>query len=816
MLNNYLLIAWRNLTSHRLFSAINVLGLAIGLASCILILLFVQHELSYDRQFKDSDRIVRVVRQFQAANLHLATIAPPFGPLLLEDFPEVEAMVRINEMPLPISHGDRAFNGLSIGFADPTVFEFFDLEFIAGSPEAAIDEPFTVVLTQTEAERLFGNEDPMGKTITVLGQLDMKVTGVIQDLPQNTHLQFGMLGSISTFFAVRPGETENYGSNNYYTYLRLPEGYDKDTLESKFPDFLVKHVAEDANEWTRLETQWLTDIHLHSQLDSEMKTNGNINIVLTFSAIALVILAIACINFMNLTTARSTQRAKEVGMRKVVGATHHQLIVQFLGESVLLTASAMLIAMALVELLLPWFSAFVERDLAFDYLLNPKLLLGLVAGTVAVGVLAGSYPAFHLAAFRPAEVLKGTIIQGQGSVNIRKVLVVAQFAISITLMIATGVVLAQLHYTQTKDLGYDREHNMIVAIPFQMDGSTYQQYPPFRDALMTDPSIQSVTISSRVPTGQLLDGNGYRPEVVINPEAEAGVALRDVRVGFNFFEHYDIGLMAGRFFGPEYGDELLQVPQGDLPDDFVGYGQAIANEAAVRRLGYSTPDEAIGKVLLSGPADEAHAELTIVGVVEDFNFASLHDSLRPILYTLTEQYIFQVSIKSTAGQLEAARDHVEATWKRQFPGQASTISFLDERFEAMYRQERRQAQVFGIFSGLAIFVASLGLFGLASFTTERRTKEIGIRKVMGASVKDIVLLLTKEFSMLVLIANLIAWPVAWYFMTDWLTRFAYHINLSPLLFGGAALAAFLIAWLTVASQAGKAAMSRPVLALRYE
>jgi putative ABC transport system permease protein len=813
MLKNYLTIAWRNLMVHRLFSAINILGLAIGLACSILIVLFVRYEMSYDQHYSNADRIVRVVRHFSNANLHLATVAPPIGPLLETDFPEIEAMTRVRVNSLPISQGDRAFNNLAIGMADPAVFEFFDLKFIAGQTKGAIDEPFTVVLTETAANQLFGNDDPMGQSITLLGQVELKVTGVINDLPENTHLSFDMLISVATMFAVRPGESESWGSNNYHTYLLLPAGYDPKLLEAGFPGFLEKHLGEDSPEWTSLETQRLTDIHLHSHLDAELKSNGNINTVLIFSAIALVILAIACINFMNLTTARSIQRAKEVGIRKVVGAGRGQLIAQFLGESILLTAAAMLLAIATVELALPAFADFVQRELSFNYIGNPAYLVAILGGILAVGILAGSYPAFHLSAFRPAEVLKGSVTQGRGAVTVRKLLVVFQFAISITLMIATGVVLAQLRYTQNKDLGYDRAHNLISFLPFQIDGSTYQQYPAFRDALTANPAVQSVTISSRFPTGQLLDGNGYMPqESSLAPEE--GVSLRDVRVGFNFFEHYAIGLVAGRYFGTEFGDDPLAPASAEEP---IKYGQVIANESAVRRMGYASPQDAIGKLLIDQKQDgDMRHELTIVGVVKDFNFASLHDQMQPILYTLTSQFVGAVSIKTVPGQLQPTVKLVEQIWADQFPGQAVSFAFLDDRFDAMYLQEQRQAQVFGLFSGLAILVASLGLFGLASFTTERRTKEIGIRKVMGASVRDIIWLLTREFSLLVIVANLIAWPVAWYFMSDWLTRFAYAISLGPMLFVVAALAAFVIAWITVASQAGKAAMSRPVLALRYE
>ena len=815
MLSNYLLIAWRNLLGQRLFSAINILGLAIGLASCILIALFVRYELSYDQQFTNADRIARVVRHFNTMNLSLAAVAPPFAELIKQDFDQVEDVTRVNTMNLPLSVEDRPFADLVIGLADSNIFGFFELEFIRGDA-SALAEPFSVVLTESTANAMFGNEDPMGQPITLMGQIDLKVTGVIADLPQNTHLDFDLLGSVETFFIVRPTERESFGSNNYYTYMRLEPGTDLNALEGQFPAFLDKHLGEEAHTWNRLELQPLTSIHLNSSLDGEQKANGSITIVRTFSAIAIVILLIACINFMNLTTARSTQRAKEVGMRKVAGATRGQLIAQFLGESVLLTTAAMIIALALVELVLPWFAAFVERDLTFHYLSNPADLAMIVGGVVLVGVIAGSYPAFHLSSFLPAQVLKGNAVQGKGSANLRKGLVIFQFAISITLMIATAVVLWQLRYAQTRDLGYERAHNLVVSLPFQMDGSTYDQFPPFRDALVASPAIDSAVISSRVPTGQLLDGNGYRLASPRTPEQEEGTVLRDVRVGFGFFEHYGVRIVAGRPLSPEFGDELFKVPQGVADDAEPIRGQAMVSVTAARQLGFQNPEDVVGEILLSGSPEGFHVQMEIVGVVDDFHFASLHDALRPVLYSASQNFVSQVSVRSRPGALSEAYDHVLKVWKEQFPGQAQNISFLDDRFEAMYRQEKRQAKVFGIFAGLAIFVASLGLFGLASFTTERRTKEIGIRKVMGASVKDIVLLLTREFSVLVLIANLVAWPVAWYFMSDWLTRFAYHINLSPLLFVMAAVVAFVIAWVTVATLAGKAALARPVRALRYE
>jgi putative ABC transport system permease protein len=816
VLKHFLTIAWRNLMAHRLYSAINVLGLTIGLASCILIALFVNHELSYDRHYKDADRIVRVALHMDSEDLHLATIAAANGPRLLEDIAEVEAVTRLSmTQPLGASRGDRSFDDLTAAAADPNFFDFFELKFIKGESKSGIDQIYTAVLSESAAERLFGNEEPLGETITVAGLIDLKVTGIFQDLPENTHLDFDLLTPIALHFALNPLAEENWGNNIFYTYLRLSQGYDAADLETKFPAFLSKHLYEDAPIWNRLEAQWLTDIHLFSQLDAEMKANGSFNTVLIFFTVAVVLLVIACINFMNLATARSTQRAKEVGVRKAVGASRGQLIVQFLGESILLSAVAMLLAVALVELLLPWFSSFVERELEFNYLSNPTALLALLGGVFDVGIVAGSYPAFHLSSFRPTDALKGTMARPLGSINIRKSLVVVQFAISITLMIATGVVLSQLNYTQSKDLGFDREHNIIAGLPVDFDGDSYRFYPPFRDALLAHPAIQSTTISANIPTQQVLNSGWFVFQGSQAP-AEESEMQRILWVGFDFFEHYGIEIVAGRPFGAEYGDEFLpswEEMYRAMEEEVPMYGQTIINESAVRQLGLSNPSDAIGRILI--PEDSPFPATTIVGVAADIHFSSLHTSIPPVQYILALN-LGTVSIKSAPGQLDAAYAHIQKVWDEQFPGRPKAITFLDDKFDAMYRQDRRQAQLFGIFAGLAIFVASLGLFGLASFSTERRSKEIGIRKVMGASVKDIVWMLTREFNLLVLIANVIAWPVAYYLMSDWLTRFAYAIHLDPLIFAAAALAAFLIAWLTVASQAGKAAMARPIQALRYE
>ncbi|MEO0425343.1 MAG: ABC transporter permease, partial [Pseudomonadota bacterium] len=507
MLDNYLRVAWRHIAGNPLFSTINVIGLAIGLASCIVITLFVRYELSYDKHWVDADRTHRVVRDFYGNNLRLAAVAPPIGPLLQQDFPEVEDQVRMlvpGQITLVVDGEPRVEDHMVV--ADTHAIDFLGLEVLEGDRASALASPTSLVMTRRGAERYFGSESAVGKTLQLMGRLELTVTAVIEDLPTNTHMAFEMLASITAVpLLLGEDQLENWGSNNYYTYLRLQPGTSPEALEERFPGFLIKHLGENANDGTGLELQAIGDIHLHSNRDAEWRANGSINNVYTFSAVALFVLLIACINFMNLTTALSTQRAKEVGVRKVIGASRGQLVAQFLGESILLTALAMLLAVALVELTLPLFASFVERPLEID-LLSPNALLALVGGTLLVGVFAGSYPALFLSQFRPAQVLKGRDAS-TGSNLLRRVLVVFQFATSIALLIATGVVMLQMQYARNLDLGYDKSRNLTSGLPFF--APLWELYEPMKQALEAHPDIESAVYSSRVPGMQNLDGGGY-------------------------------------------------------------------------------------------------------------------------------------------------------------------------------------------------------------------------------------------------------------------------------------------------------------------
>ncbi|MEM8984324.1 MAG: ABC transporter permease [Pseudomonadota bacterium] len=812
MLSNYLKIAWRNIVGNPLFSAINIIGLAIGLACCIIITVFVQYESSFDKQWDNADRTYRVTRDFFSNNLRLAAVAPPIGPLLAEDFPEIEAYTRaLGAGDVGMSVDQEQFMAENVAIADPNIFEFFAFEVLHGDAATALEDPSNFVLTRSAAEKYFGTDNPIGRRAVFMGQAEATVAAVIEDLPSNTHMRFEMLLSIRSIpLMMGPTALENWGSNNYYTYLRLPEGYAPEDLSSRFPAFIDKHQGAGRSDSNALNLQRLTDIHLTSNRDAEWRENGSLATVYTFSAVALVILLIACINFMNLTTARSTQRAKEVGIRKVVGATRGQLIFQFLGESTLLVALAMLLAVAIVELALPFFAAFLELPLSFS-LANPETLGVLLVGVVVVGLFAGSYPAFYLSHFRPVEVLKGQATGGNSGL-LRKGLVVFQFATSIALLIATGVVMMQMQYVRNIDLGYDKANNIVLPLPFF--APLWETYEPLKVELETHPDIVSAVYSSRVPGMLNLDSGVYiRGDEQITDESMVGIS--DIKVDYQWFDHYNVEFLAGRSF--RENERRIEMPTDEQP---VTQGAAILNESAARRLGWS-PQEAVGQILrqLTSSGTEKFIEREVVGVIPDIHFASLHNEMKATLYAEPNPvYNRQLSVKVDARDPTSAIQHLEDVWARMLPANPVSWEFLDDNFAALYRSEQRQAQMFGMFSAFAIFVATLGLFGLASFTTERRTKEIGIRKVMGASVRDIVLLLTRDFTGLVLLANVIAWPAAFYFMSDWLNRFVYKAPFAEWawLFIVSAFAALAVAWITIAVQASRAATARPVMALRYE
>ncbi len=797
MIKNYLTTSLRNLRKYKGFSFINLIGLAIGMACCILILLYVRDELSYDRYHANAERIYRVTREWfnddGTSSLHLGHVAPPITPLLLNDFPDIEEAVRIQSPGRMLcSHEDRHFMEEGIIFAEENIFSVFSFELLVGDPRTVLRDPFTLVISEKAAQKYFGDKDPLGQTLKLENRIDGKVTGIVRAAPPNSHFHFEIIVSLASLKQMYgPREFENWSSNNYASYLLMPPDYDIGLLKAQVPAFLDRHKGEDYHRSNTLHFQRLTDIHLTSHLDSEIEPNSNIVYIYIFSAIALFVLLIACINFMNLSTARSSIRSREVGMRKVVGARRSDLIRQFLSESLLLAFFALVLAVILVAIVLPAFGRFVERDLGFGLLQNPELLLGLLLIAVIVGIVAGSYPAFILSSFRPVQVLKGTRgPAGRGGSLFRTTLVVSQFAISIILIISVAVVFQQLRYSRSKGLGFNREQ--VVVLP--TSNLIRQRFDSLRTQLQAHPGIVSVAAARRVPSGRLLDSSGAR---VISGDSADPVNFRIafVRVSHDFIPTFQMEMTSGRNFSREFPTDLKEA--------------FILNEAAVKGLGW-TAEDALGRSIGYGPRTGK-----IIGVVRDFHFESLHQEIAPIVFYLQPDYR-HVIVRIRPEDIPTTMGFLKERWTELRPNYPFDYFFIDENFDSLYRTEEKLGQVFGVFSLLAIFIACLGLFGLASFTAERRIKEIGIRKVLGAPVGNIVFLLSRDFTKWVLAANLIAWPIAYYAMHTWLQNFAYRTGIPVILFLLAGAIAFCIALLTVSFQTIRAALGDPADALRYE
>lgn len=805
MFINYLKIALRNLLKHKGYSTINIFGLTLGMACCVLIMLYVQDELSYDRYHANAERIYRVSRQWTnqdgRISLHLGHIAPPFGPLLKSDFPasvlEVTRFLRPGT-PL-VSYGDHHFQESRFFFADSTVFSIFSWELISGDPMTALAEPNSVIISESTSKKYFGGEDAVGKVLRYNQQEDLKVTGVMRDIPENSHFQADFLCSFISFEnAVGAQNLErNWGSNNFATYILTPETFDPAAFMAQLPAFIDKHMGPAPNgnrpsTGTQLNLWPLSSIHLTSHLDSEVEPNSDVTYIYVYSAVALFVLLIACFNFMNLSTAHASRRAKEVGIRKVLGAYRLLLIRQFLGESILISFIALMVALGGVHLLLPWFNAFVAKSLALNYAGNWPGLLALASIAVIVGMAAGVYPAFFLSAFQPASVLKGETARGRAGLKFRSILVVTQFAISIALIVSMGIVYDQLEFMRKKNLGFDKE--MIVYLP--ANSRIREQFAGLRDQLLSQPGITDVTISSRVPSGRLLDSQGGTAEVG-GDMRQITSRIADIHVDHNFMKAYRVPFAAGRDFDINLASDSTEA--------------FILNEVSIAAIGWSSAEESIGKRFQYGGRTGK-----IIGVVRDFHFESLHQKIAPIVFLINPGRFNAVSVRIAAGQAENVLDILKDRWQLLRPSYPFIPQFVDEQFNRQYESEERLGLVFGIFSGLAVVIACLGLLGLASFVAERRTKEIGVRKVLGASIANIVFQLTKQFTLLVLVANLVAWPLAYFVMTSWLDGFAYRTNIGLFTFLFAGALAILVAFLTISYQAIRAAMANPVKSLRYE
>ncbi|MFC2136219.1 ABC transporter permease [Bacteroidota bacterium] len=810
MIKNYFKIALRNLLKYKGFSFINITGLAIGIACCIIILLFVQNEISYDTHFANSDRIYRMVLDGKLGEneFKLAVSASPLAETMLRDFPEIENSARMFKAGFPvIRYEDKVFSEERYYWADSNFFDVFQLQFIYGDPNTALKDPNSVVITESTAKKYFGDENPMGKYLNSDNRNDYLITGVIRDIPENSHFHFDFVGSLARY----PGLSENtsFLGNNVYTYVLLKDSDSLERLSGKLQEGLRKYLAPQVLEatgvsWedhekagTRYEytPQPIEDIHLYSHLDYEIETNSDVTYVYFFTIIAFLILGIACINFMNLSTAKSSGRAKEVGIRKTVGSNIRQLITQFLAESVVMSLIAVIFAVIIVQLLLPMFNELAGKDLVMNYFGSFWVIPSLILLAVLVGIFAGSYPAFFLASFKPVAVLGGNVKRGAKGKALRSGLVILQFSVSIVLFIGMFIISDQLQYIQNRNLGFNKDQ--LIIIHKTDDIGRFMQ--SFKNDLSSHSSIISVSNSGTLP-GLIFGSNAFTKKEGSSED------LRNIMTMFadyDFADTFELEMIEGRYYSRERVVDTLT--------------SIVINEETARVFGLEKPY--VGQqIVRMGNTPETSPVYDIIGVVKDFNFESLHSEIRPLAIGLFNSRGFgrYVSVRVNTMDLRNTLSYIEDSWGKYAGNQTFEYTFFDEDFAKLYASEERTGKLFTSFSILAIFIACLGLFGLAAFTAEQRTKEIGIRKALGANIGTILLLLTKEFTKWVLIANVIAWPIAFYVMNNWLEDFAFRIELSLWTFILSGAVALIIAIVTVSSQAFKAAVANPVNSLRYE
>ncbi len=810
MLQNYFKIAFRNLLRHKGYSLINITGFALGIACCILIMLNVLDELSYDRFNEKSDRTHRVALSGRVGgnDFDIAVSCAPIGFTLVREFPEVEQATRIRNTGFPvIRYEDKVFSEERFWGGDSTFFDVFTTKFIAGTPEDALTKPNTVVLTQSTAQKYFGDENPMGKILNADNRTDWEVTGIVEDFPANSHFHFDFMGSLTT-----NGDSRStiWLSNNYYTYIVLKEGAIPEQVEAKFPNLIKKYVGPQIQKimGASLEDlfaaggaygyflQPLNDIHLNSDLDNEIEPNGDGGYVLLFMLIAFGILLIACINFMNLATARSANRSKEVGIRKTLGSNKLQLIRQFLAETVFLTFISIVLAFIFVYIFLPGFNQMAGKQLSFAIFDVWYFVPAILGFTFLVGLVAGSYPAFFLAAFEPVKVLKGSLSSADksGSPTLRGILVVFQFAISIILLIGTMVVNDQLNYVQNKKLGFNKEQVVVV----KKTDDIGRQIDVFIETLHRNSNIISAANSSTLP------GKNFNTNIHNLPGSagEEAYLIHEMRADVGFIETYQSEVAQGRYFSKDFATDSTGI---------------VINETAANLLGFG--DDAIGKIINEmGNRPENQTSLTVVGVLKDLHFEFLHQKIRPMAIKLFRKNGFgrYVSVRVAPDNVKETLAYIKETWHQFAGAQAFEYAFFDQDFAKLYESEATTQRIMTLFATLAVIIACLGLLGLASFIAEQRTKEIGIRKVLGASVAKIVFLLSRQFTKWVVVANIISWPIAYFLMNSWLENFAYRTNLELTSFILAGCAALFIALLTVGYQTVKAAYRNPVDSLHYE
>lgn len=809
MLKNYIKIAYRNLLKKKVYSLINILGLGVGMACCVLIFMFVQDELSYDSYHENGDRIYRVIHgsvpnekatEGAEASPFWVWGNAPVGPALKLDFPEIEKVVQFSGRgDLLLGEGDNLQQEEGVLFMDSTAFDVFSWKLVEGDPKTALAAPYSVVLTKSTARKYFGEEPALGQPIkasAVAGRSedgDLTVTGVMEDLPSNSHFKFNLLISLNTFRQTRAEVFDSWGYVDTYTYLLVNDQFDQEAFQAKVPEFVQRRNPQTDSDYNyTIKLEPLSDVYLRSEAQRQPGETGSLANIYVFSVIGLFILLIAIINFMNLSTARSMERAKEVGIRKSIGADRQSLIFQFLGESLIIVILAAVVGGFLILLALPWMNDLTGKVFEINQLINWNTLPAFAGIIFAIGILAGSYPALVLSGFRPVMILKGINKSNARGVNLRKGLVVFQFSLSIALIAGTIIVYNQMGHLLDKDMGFDKEQ--MVILDFNYDYRVTLVSEAMKGELEANPAISSVAFSRSVPGSHF--PNAYTTLEMADGTME-GQAQPVFQVGLDFIDHFGLELAAGRAYSR------------DFPSDSTS--ALVINEAAARQYGYSNPEDIIGKKF-----DQWGRAGQVIGVVKDFNYISLHREVEPLTLPFEAFASRYVSVKISEENLPQTLATMENVWKELVPHRPFIYSFLDEDFDQQYQSDLRFRQIFTTFSILAILIACLGLLGLATYTAEQRTKEIGIRKVMGANVGNIVGLLSKDFIKLIVIAILVSTPISWYAMNQWLEGFAYQVPIHWWIFLIAGLISIVIALFTISFQSVKAALMNPVKSLKSE
>jgi len=804
MIKNYFKIAFRNLHKNKVFSFINIFGLAIGLTCFMLIAVFVYNELSYDKYPSEAKNMYRVTLSV-TGNGDVAvypTVDVAVGEGIKNAFPEVKAFTRMFKVRDFVKYDNKQFKEDHLAFSDSNFLQIFSIPLIEGNAATALTQPNSIVISKAFAKKYFGNEDAMGKSLAIgIRGAVYKVTGVIDKVPDNSHFHFDAFLSMSTLHLSANGTWSNLG---FFTYLLLNKNADAKKLEAKFPQLVAKYVvpeiqhdmgvslaeAQKSVNTFHFSLQPLTDIHLYSNTKFELEPNGDIQYVYIFSALAVFILLLACVNFTNLSTARAVKRSREVGIRKVMGSIKKQLVFQFLTESVLFTFFSMLCAYVLIFLLLPYFNQLSNKNIGFDFFLSYQSIIVMIGVSLVAGILAGIYPAFFLSSFNTIKVLKGSSTQGSKRKSLRSSLIVFQFFVSTALIIATIIVYQQLHYMQNKKLGYDK--NQVLNLPdARLLGN---DQTAFEQQLLQDSRVVAATISRSVPSGDIMDGTEIFPRNENGNGTEIHANI--YHVDYDYLRTLGIHILRGRNFSKDFATDSAS--------------GVVINEAAVRELGW-TNDNAVGKTIVRS----GQQQFKVIGVVEDFNYASVKQKIAPLMMLLGNNFGGLI-VKIKTNDVKGFLSDLKKQWNAFAPPGPLEYNFLDEQFASLYANEERTQQIFSAFAILAIIIASLGLFGLSAFVIEQRTKEIGIRKVLGASVKNVLLLVSKEFLLLVGIAFIISIPVTVWAMHAWLQDFAYRVNISASVFVIAGIAVFFIALITISFQAIKAAIANPVKSLRTE